>query len=1061
MMRRNQTIILLVFLIYGFDFLAAQPRILDAFNSLAGWQTIASDQVNIQTQLLEGYSGTGIRIDFDFTTGAGYGGIQKILPVELPENFQFSFYLKGNALQNNLEFKLLDSSGENVWWLNQRNFEFPKEWKKITIKKRHISFAWGPAIDKTLRKVERIEFIIASATGGKGTIYLDQLVFEPLEIPDLNPPEPTCEASSTRDKKHSCKYLLDRNPQTSWCSKKQPESQFLLMDFTKYREFGGLIIDWDSLDYATEYEVLVSNDKKEWTSAYQVNSGKGGRSYIYLKDFDSRFIKIKFLKSSRSLGYAIKDIEIKNLEFSHSKESFFSAIASEKSRGHFPRYLYNEQSYWTVVGANDDHDEALVNEEGMIEVDKNCFSIEPFLFHQGNLTTWNDVQLKQTLEKEYLPIPTVEWSNLDFMLSIQTFATGAADSSILFIRYKLTNLKEKRFSGSLYLAIRPFQVNSPWQFLNNPGGVARTESIDFFKDTKRIQVNQNKTIYLLSQPSDFGAVEFDGGDITDYLEDNRLPEHQTVKDHFGHASGALKYKIEVPAGGSKEIFLAVPFHEKYEQFPELSDKYSVSNFYLQKLTEISDYWDSKVGQVRFKLPPSAQSIINSIRSNLAYILINRDGPGIQPGSRSYERSWIRDGSLTSSALLKMGIQPEVKEFIEWYSTFQAADGKVPCVVDRRGPDPVPENDSHGQLIFAIMQYFQFTRDTTFLREQYPHIRMAVNYLEFLMDQRLTDFYKNGNDSLQSLYGLLPESISHEGYSDKPRHSYWDNFFALKGLKDAVAAARLLGERADEERFIYLRDNFQRNLYHSITLAITRTGIDYIPGCAELGDFDATSTTIALSPCNELNNLPQQFGQNTFDRYFTYFTNRLDPAFNWKDYTPYEVRLIGSFIYLNQPERAHQLMEFFFKDQRPNGWNQWTEVVRKGYRTPGFIGDLPHTWVGSDFINAARSFFVYEDESDQSLVIGAGLNASWFDYPSSIEVNNLPTYYGNIDYSIIKKENSYQVKVWGDVNVPAGQFKLKNFWGEKIRSVLVNGQKIAKYDLDYFYFSEFPATIIIE
>ena len=31
------------------------------------------------------------------------------------------------------------------------------------------------------------------------------------------------------------------------------------------------------------------------------------------------------------------------------------------------------------------------------------------------------------------------------------------------------------------------------------------------------------------------------------------------------------------------------------------------------------------------------------------------------------------------------------------------------------------------------------------------------------------------------FGLLPESISHEGYSSKPMHSYWDDFFALQGL----------------------------------------------------------------------------------------------------------------------------------------------------------------------------------------------------------------------------------------------------------------------------------------
>jgi hypothetical protein len=47
---------------------------------------------------------------------------------------------------------------------------------------------------------------------------------------------------------------------------------------------------------------------------------------------------------------------------------------------------------------------------------------------------------------------------------------------------------------------------------------------------------------------------------------------------------------------------------------------------------------------------------------------------------------------------------------------------------------------------------------------------------------------------------VPESISHEGYASQPRHSYWDNFFVLRGLKDAAAMAAMLGEDAEAERF---------------------------------------------------------------------------------------------------------------------------------------------------------------------------------------------------------------------------------------------------------------------
>jgi len=242
-------------------------------------------------------------------------------------------------------------------------------------------------------------------------------------------------------------------------------------------------------------------------------------------------------------------------------------------------------------------------------------------------------------------------------------------------------------------------------------------------------------------------------------------------------------------------------------------------------------------------------------------------------------------------------------------------------------------------------------------------------------------------------------------------------------------------------------------------------IDYIPGCVELGDFDATSTTIAISPCNELQNLPQPYAQNTFDKYYEFFKNRRDDKIEWVNYTPYENRLIGSFIFLNQPEKAHQLIDFFLKDQRPQGWNHWAEVVWKDYRAPNFIGDMPHTWVGSDFINAIRSMFVYESASggefDSSLVLGAALYQDWIDSPDGMSVENLPTYYGELSYSIKKENDEYHFSIYGDVKLPKSGIKIKNFNGSKLPSrVVVNGKENKDFSENEISVKEFPADLII-
>ena len=51
----------------------------------------------------------------------------------------------------------------------------------MTLKKRHITFAWGPQGGGELKRLASIEFSITAGSGGKGTVWIDALTFTPLE----------------------------------------------------------------------------------------------------------------------------------------------------------------------------------------------------------------------------------------------------------------------------------------------------------------------------------------------------------------------------------------------------------------------------------------------------------------------------------------------------------------------------------------------------------------------------------------------------------------------------------------------------------------------------------------------------------------------------------------------------------------------------------------------------------------------------------------------------------------------------------------------------------------
>src|SRR5262245_39092452 len=73
------------------------------------WKRIASEGVNIEVRA----EGPAMRIDFDFSRGAGYGGAFLDLPMDLPENYQIVLNVRGKGPANNLELKLVDPDGLN------------------------------------------------------------------------------------------------------------------------------------------------------------------------------------------------------------------------------------------------------------------------------------------------------------------------------------------------------------------------------------------------------------------------------------------------------------------------------------------------------------------------------------------------------------------------------------------------------------------------------------------------------------------------------------------------------------------------------------------------------------------------------------------------------------------------------------------------------------------------------------------------------------------------------------------------------------------------------------
>jgi hypothetical protein len=290
------------------------------------------------------------------------------------------------------------------------------------------------------------------------------------------------------------------------------------------------------------------------------------------------------------------------------------------------------------------------------------------------------------------------------------------------------------------------------------------------------------------------------------------------------------------------------------------------------------------------------------------------------------------------------------------------------------------------------------------------------------------------------------------------HSYWDDFWAVRGYDDIVFLARTFGMPAEAARFSASRDEFRRDFSASIAAAQARHKIAFVPGCADLGDFDATSTTMALSPVQAAELAPAGTIEATFERYWQFFTRRRDGSEKWDAFTPYEIRNIGAFVRLGWRERAHELLAWFLDHRSPAGWAQWAEVVYNAPPSARFVGDIPHTWVGSDYVRAVLDMLAYEREQDDALVLGGGVSGSWVREQPGVNVHALDTWHGPLSYTMKAEGTGLRVEIESGLRVPKGGLVIAAPGVSRSWRATINGKPAPVSERGEVIVRALPATV---
>ena len=682
----------------------------------------------------------------------------------------------------------------------------------------------------------------------------------------------------------------------------------------------------------------------------------------------------------------------------------YQIVAARAHRELFPSSLHDEQVYWTAVGVPAAQRKSVFDEYGDLEAFKGAPLVQPlWRDRSGRTAAAYQASATDSLRNGWMPMPAVQWSpQPGLQLRSEAIAADQAPGPVTFVRHRLVNTGASRVDGQLAIVVRPMQVNPPWQH----GGVSpiRTVKIEGTRARSTVNVNGRTFLTSLTPAIARGAAPFGlhgEAEITRYLADGQVPNGLSARDDDGLAAAALIYDVHLEPGAQSDVVLAFPLGDPpadSDASESRMDEAAEPGAAFDGIaTRVEQQWQVRLGRIGLTLPDP--SLVDMLRAQAAYMLINQTGPAMQAGPRNYDRSFIRDGSATAAILLRVGLASTAREYLRWYADHAVHENGLvsPILNDdgtvNRGFGSDLEYDSQGEFVALVAEVARLDRGAATVREYLPKVRLALEFLQQLRGRTLVPGYMAASEAPERFRGIIAPSISHEGYST-PTHSYWDDYWALKGWHDGAWLAQQWGDQDMAAWALNQYAALRESVARSIRMTMQWKAIDYIPASADLGDGDPTSVSIGLDPCGQKDLLPADALSRTFLSYLDEVHKRVSPGALYA-YTPYEFRNVLTFVNLNRPGDGADLLGRLLTGRRPVEWQVLAEVVRSQPRHPYYLGDMPHTWVGAEYARALFGMLMHEE--DERLDLLPGVPPSWV-AGEGLRISELPTAFGTLSMS---------------------------------------------------------------
>ena len=407
---------------------------------------------------------------------------------------------------------------------------------------------------------------------------------------------------------------------------------------------------------------------------------------------------------------------------------------------------------------------------------------------------------------------------------------------------------------------------------------------------------------------------------------------------------------------------------------------------------------------------------------------------LKPGATTYNAFWYRDGSYLVAALDVAGYPREAEKSLRlfWQANLHGTPAAMGQQASGAWQCPLTEWDGQGQALWALVHHFELTRDQSWLRQVYPSIRRGAQWIKNVTEQ--TQIRTEHGDK-PIFFGLLPEG---DGEAIGMGYIYYHNFWAVLGLRQALAAAQALGEVADAKWIQEAYGQFCANLLASVKLAYAGIGNhQFIPGSAFDPRLDIWGAMAALYPARFLaphdemmtRTLERMAGHAKEDEYvfqdrdkiWTYITADWAMCYLLRDELPMFYRLFNGYVAHASPTNA------------------WIEEIYPDTRVG--TGDMPHGWAAGQYIHLLRNSLLFEYE--KILELCWGVQPEWLKDGAKVSVKSAPTRFGKVDFEMQRRGAELALDYHFSRTVNPEHVRLHIPKGiEGVQSVRINGRSRA-------------------